>query len=156
MRKTCIMWSFGLVFLTAGLLACGGGGGNGGSFEISGTITLASTGQPIVQAMLTLFGSGSGVIFTDDNGFYRFSGLQDGVYNILPSDTGYTFLPTELILTISGQSLTGQNILAYATAPAALTAAEAVSTDGGRPGDLQTAGGVDPGFPVPPVATSGE
>jgi hypothetical protein len=125
MRRDIINLLMGLFFLAvgAGLSACGGGGeiGNGGVNSISGAINL-STGVGIFQVSLALFGDGSGNIFTDSNGFYQFSNLQDGTYSIVPSKTGYTFLPPVLTVTIDGASLTGQNFLAYATASQNLTA----------------------------------
>ena len=151
MRKTIITFTLGLAFLIAGLSACGGGGGNGGPNEISGTITLATTGQPVAQVSLTLFGSGSGNTFTDANGFYIFSGLQDGVYNIVPSKTGYTFLLPELTVSISGQSLTDQNFLAYATAPTTPAAADVA---GANSEDPQTGTDATAGFPEPPLLES--
>ena len=118
MRNNVMALLLGLAFLMSGLSACGGGEGNGGPYEISGTINLKPTGRPVFQVSLTLFGSGSGITLTDTEGFYSFPGLQDGTYNIIPSKTGYTFLPPVITVTISGTSLTGQNFLAYATAAA--------------------------------------
>jgi hypothetical protein len=122
MRRSVINLMLGLLFLSAGLTACGGGGepGDDGSIGISGAITLSTTGVGLFQVSLTLFGSGSGNTFTDFNGFYRFSGLEDGTYNIIPNKTGYTFLPPTLTVTVTGASLTGQNFLAFATVPANL------------------------------------
>ena len=115
MRNNVIRLLFGLAILISSLSACGGGGGNDGPNEIAGSINLATTGQPVFQVSLTLYGSGSGNTFSDATGYYSFSGLQDGTYNITPSKTGYTFSPPVLTVTISGKSLTGQNFLAYAT-----------------------------------------
>jgi hypothetical protein len=118
-RRDIINLMLGLFFLTAGLSACGSGEtGNGGANSISGTIAVSTNGVGLSQVSLTLFGSGSGNIFTDFNGFYSFPGLLDGTYTIIPSKTGYIFLPTELVITINGASLTDQNFIAYATAPA--------------------------------------
>ena len=120
MRRKANALMLGLLFLATGLTACGGGGetGNGGVNTISGAITLSTTGVGVFQVSLTLFGDGSGNTFTDSNGFYSFPGLQDGTYNIVPMKAGYTFLPPTLTVTISGASLTEQNFLAYAAAPA--------------------------------------
>lgn len=120
MRRNIINLVLVLVFLAAGLSACGGGGetGNGGANSISGTITILSTGAGLVDVSLALFGSGSDNTFTDYNGFYSFSGLRDGTYTIVPSKTGYTFLPPELSVTINGANMTNQNFTANAIAPA--------------------------------------
>jgi hypothetical protein len=151
MQKTVITLTLGLALLIGSLFACGGGGGGGGSNEISGIITLATTGQPVPQVLLTLFGSGSGNTFTDPNGFYIFSGLQDGIYNIVPSKAGYTFLLPELIVTVSGQSLTNQNFLAYVSPPAIPAAADMAGAGGG---ETQTGSDAAASFIGPPLLES--
>jgi hypothetical protein len=115
MRRCSITLVLFLFFLMAGLSACGGGGENTGGNSISGTITVSATGVGLPDVSLTLFGCGSGNKFTDFNGSYRFSGLPDGTCDILPSKTGYTFLPPLLTVGINGASLTDQNFLAYTT-----------------------------------------
>ncbi|MHB9098602.1 MAG: carboxypeptidase-like regulatory domain-containing protein [Syntrophales bacterium] len=119
----------GLLLLTAGLADCGGGEENIniGGHSISGTITVSTNGVGLSNVSLTLFGCTSGNKFTDFNGSYLFSGLPDGTCDILPSKTGYTFLPPLLTVTINGASLTDQNFQAYATAAANLTTLD--STD---------------------------
>ncbi len=109
----------GLILLAAGIFACGGGEETAaaGGQSISGTIIISATGAGLPDVSLTLFGCGSGNKFTDFNGSYRFSGLPDGTCDILPSKTGYTFLPPLLTVTINGASLADQNFLAYAAAP---------------------------------------
>ena len=114
MGKRAVVLIAGLVLLIAGLSSCGGGTpADDGTVGISGTIRLSTTGAPVFQVSLNLFGSDSGNIFTDFNGFYRFSNLRDGTYTIVPAKTGYTFLPPTLTVTISGASLTEQNFLAF-------------------------------------------
>ena len=115
MRNKVLVLSWGLLFLVVGLIACGGGGGqtNPGPNEISGTAFVADTGAPLFQVSLTMFGSGSGVTFTDPNGFYSFSGLGNGTYNLVPALTGYTFLPPEAIVTVNGQGVITQDFMAY-------------------------------------------
>jgi hypothetical protein len=114
MRKELINLILGLFFVAAGLSACGGVEENGNQSgidgnSISGTITISGNGTGLSGVTLTLFGSGSGITISDSNGFYRFSGLQDGTYNIIPSKTGYSFLPSTLTLIVNGASVTGQN-----------------------------------------------
>lgn len=117
MRRSSITSLLSLLFLAAGISACGGGAENVGAHSISGTITVSATGVGLPDVSLTLFGCGSGNKFTDFNGSYRFSGLPDGTCDVLPSKAGYTFLPPLLTVTINGESLTDQNFLAYAASP---------------------------------------
>ena len=133
MGKRGIALIAGLVLLVAGLGSCGGGTpADDGTIGVSGTIRLSTTGAPVFQVSLNLFGSGSGNAFTDFNGFYRFSNLPDGTYTIVPAKTGFTFLPPTLTVTISGASLAEQNFLAF-TVPAA-DPAEAEPTAAAPPG----------------------
>jgi hypothetical protein len=134
MRRNVINLLLGLFFLAAGagLSACGGGAENGNidGNSISGTITVSAKGIGLPDVSLTLFGSGSGNTFTDFNGFYRFSGLPDGTYNILPSKTGYTFLPPLLTVTVNGANLTGQDIIASASAVVTYGISGAITANG--------------------------
>jgi hypothetical protein len=134
MRRNVINLLLGLFFLAAGvgLSGCGGGGENGtiGDNSISGTITVEAHGVALPDVSLTLFGSGSGNTFTDFNGFYRFSGLPDGTYNILPSKAGYTFLPSVLTVTVNGANLTGQDIIASRSAVVTYGISGTITTNG--------------------------
>lgn len=107
-------------FLLAGFCSCGGPTREeDGTIGISGTIRVAATGAPVFQVSLTLFGSGSGNVYTDLNGYYRFSNLQDGTYTVVPEKIGFTFLPPTLTVTVSGASVSDQDFLAFGVPAAA-------------------------------------
>jgi hypothetical protein len=80
---------------------------------ISGTIT--SGGAPLANITVTRSGSGSTTATTDSSGNYSFSGLQNGSYTLTPSNTGYTFSPASLSVTVNGANVTGLNFTATAT-----------------------------------------
>jgi len=95
------------------------------TYSVSGIVT--SEGSPMSGVTVTLSGGAAATTTTDSNGFYGFSGLDNGNYTITPSKTGYTFTPTSKTVTISGGDVTGQNFTGTAipppSAPSGLTAA---------------------------------
>lgn len=104
------------MFLILSLLtACGGGGGSSGTtpnpspstYSISGTVT--SSGSGLQGVSMTLSGASSASATTDTSGNYTFAGLVNGGYTLTPSQTGYTFTPTNIAVTINGDMVTGQN-----------------------------------------------
>ena len=104
-----------MIFFTVFLLtACGGGGGssdptppNPSTYSISGTVT--SSGTVLQGVSVTLSGSSSASVTTDASGKYTFTGLANGGYTLTPSQTGYTFTPTNIAVTLNGATVTGQN-----------------------------------------------
>ncbi|MCL5024018.1 MAG: carboxypeptidase regulatory-like domain-containing protein [Nitrospirae bacterium] len=84
------------------------GGGGGGNYSISGTIS--GLGGSI--ATVTLSGAASATTSTDGSGNYGFTGLSNGNYTVAPSLSGYTFSPTNRSVTVSGANVTGQNFTA--------------------------------------------
>lgn len=85
--------------------------GNKHKMSISGTVTGAS-------ATITLSGTLSGTQATDSFGNYTFPNLVNGSYVVAPSHSGYTFSPSTVAVSISGNnSVTGVNFTATAIAP---------------------------------------
>ena len=80
------------------------------TYSISGTVNGSA-------ATLTLSGASSAST-TTQSGSYSFSGLANGTYLVTPSQTGYTFVPSSTLVTISGAAVSATNFLAVATAPA--------------------------------------
>ena len=66
-------------------------------------------------ATLTLSGAASGSTATDALGNYSFSGLQNGLYVIAPSQSGFAFLPSTAAITINGSSVNGVDFAAALT-----------------------------------------
>ncbi|OGS19767.1 MAG: hypothetical protein A3J83_03380 [Elusimicrobia bacterium RIFOXYA2_FULL_40_6] len=66
-------------------------------YFIIGNVVRRYTTTPISAVTMTLSGAGSGVSTTDDTGYYDFTGLLEGNYTVMPSKTGYTFIPSSKI-----------------------------------------------------------
>src|SRR5260370_816406 len=61
------------------------------TYSISGTITPTAGGS---GATVTLSGAATATTTANSSGTYTFSGLANGTYAVTPSNTGYTFNPT--------------------------------------------------------------
>ena len=99
------------------LYGCGGGGDGGGgvplkvTHSISGQTTL-DNGSGLSSVTMTLTGASSDNVITDASGNYTFTGLDNGIYTVIPSKTGYTFSPTFSPQTVSGANKTAVNFIA--------------------------------------------
>jgi len=85
------------------------------TYSISGTVT--SGGSALGGVTISLSGAASASTTTDLNGFYGFSGLNNGNYTVTPTKTGFTFSPTSRNVTISGSDVIAQNFTATAILP---------------------------------------
>jgi hypothetical protein len=74
------------------------------TWSISGTITPAAVGVTV-----NLTGTSNGATVTDSSGNYSFGGLANGNYVLTPSQSGYSFAPPALTVTVAGGNVTGQN-----------------------------------------------
>ncbi len=84
----------------------------GGIYSISGSVRLPSgsvPGKPVPGVVMTLTGDATGTVTTDNYGNYTFRGLPNGNYTVTPAKTGYTFMPVNIIVTVSGANKTGQS-----------------------------------------------
>lgn len=72
------------------------------TYSISGTISGSS-------ATVSLSGPSSGTTSTNASGNYTFSGLQNGLYAVVPSRTGYSFTPSSTAVTLQSASVSGIN-----------------------------------------------
>src|SRR5258708_11444996 len=72
-------------------------------FSISGTINPAAGGS---GAALTLGGAAKATTTADSSGSYRFAGLPNGTYTIVPSHAGFTFTPTSQTATARRANVT--------------------------------------------------
>lgn len=82
-----------------------------GPYSISGTVTGGTSG---LQGVTVTLGS-TATVSTDANGNYTFSGLMDGTYVITPTMSGYTFMPSSIVVTVAGSNVTGQIFTATRT-----------------------------------------
>jgi fibronectin type 3 domain-containing protein len=62
-----------------------------------------------------LGGASSASTVANGSGAYTFSGLANGAYTVTPTNTGYTFSPTEQNVTVSGSNVGNINFTATAT-----------------------------------------
>jgi hypothetical protein len=69
----------------------------------------------IAGATITYTGISSGSVPADANGNYTLPGLANGSYTVTPSLAGYSFAPTSLSPTVSGQYVAGVSFVATNT-----------------------------------------
>jgi hypothetical protein len=74
------------------------------TYSISGTVTGTSVSG--VRVTLGSAGANPQSALTDDSGNYRFNGLVDGSYTVIPGKTGYTYSPTTRDVSVSGADTT--------------------------------------------------
>ena len=79
------------------------------TYAISGTISPAAGGS---GATVTLSGAAGATTVTNASGGYSFSGLANGTYAVTPSNTGYTFSPASMNVTIIAANVPGVNFTA--------------------------------------------
>jgi len=82
-----------------------------GPYSISGTVTGGTSG---LQGVTVTLGS-TATVSTDATGNYTFSGLMDGTYVITPTMSGYTFMPSSVVVTVAGSNVSGQIFTATRT-----------------------------------------
>jgi hypothetical protein len=124
------------------------------TYNISGKVSGAS-------ATLTLSGAASASTKTDGSGNYSFTGLQNGIYIVAASQSGYTFSPSTSTVTISDTSVSGVNFLSTAVVtpiPHSVILSWNASTSSNLKGyavyRAETAGGAFTKLTVSPVAAT--
>jgi hypothetical protein len=80
-------------------------------YSISGKVI--GSAPPII----CLTGQATGTTSADNSGNYIFSGLSNGLYTVTPTQTAYTFNPSFITTTLSGDSVTLEDIQEYWTDP---------------------------------------
>lgn len=82
----------------------------GGQFSISGTITRLQNKSNFVipdsGVTVNLKGAAPATTTTDSNGDYFFAGLAAGDYVVKPVNTGFTYTPAKINVTITGTDVT--------------------------------------------------
>jgi hypothetical protein len=104
-----------LAALALALGACGGGGDSPSPPPPTHAITGNVSGATDVKLELSGV-STTAATTTDGSGNYRFAGLADGTYTIVPSKLGHALWPARLAVTVSGADAIGPNFSALALA----------------------------------------
>ena len=73
------------------------------TYSITGTVAL--TGGPLQNVVVTLSGSSTGTFTTGSDGKYSFTGLANGTYTLTPALTGYVFNPNPIVVVVSGSNM---------------------------------------------------
>ncbi len=100
---------FALLPLLVFLHGCAGAvtaNSSSGAFSVTGSISPAADGN---GAMIALSGPTSLTTTGNSSGTYSFSGLNNGIYTVTPSRTGYIFSPTVNSFTVEGGNVSGVN-----------------------------------------------
>lgn len=84
------------------------------TYTVSGNISGTS-------ATVSLSGLSGATTATDSSGNYSFTGLQNGLYVVVPSKTGYSFSPATKSVTVNSASVSGVNFTAVVLPPAPRT-----------------------------------
>ncbi|MDY6934289.1 MAG: Ig-like domain-containing protein [Spirochaetota bacterium] len=80
------------------------------SLSISGTVSIEGTGLEGVE--ITLTGPVTMETITNSSGEYSFRDIMNGTYQVIPSKTGYDFLPVEIIVIVDNDDVSAQDFLA--------------------------------------------
>jgi hypothetical protein len=80
-----------------------------GTYSISGQVT--SNGFGVSAVTVALSGADSATAYTDPNGNYVFTGLENGSYTVTPGKAGWTFTPASSPQTVSGADIPGVNFI---------------------------------------------
>ncbi|MEK6747831.1 MAG: carboxypeptidase regulatory-like domain-containing protein [Pseudomonadota bacterium] len=100
------------------------------TYSIAGNIA-TSSGSGINGVTLTLSGGGTGSVTTDANGNYIISGLNNGVYTVTPSLTGYSFVPSNRTATLNNANVAGINYVGTPPPPPTYTLSGRVTNANG-------------------------
>jgi hypothetical protein len=85
----------------------------GTTYTISGTISPSAGGS---GATVTLSGAAGATTTASSSGVYSFTALGNGSYTVTPSNSGYSYSPTNQAVTINGASVSGVNFTASTSA----------------------------------------
>lgn len=108
-----------------------------GDFGITGTVSPPADGA---GTALALGGAAIGSTIADGSGNYSFSGLGNGSYLVVPSKSGYTFVPSSRVVTVNGASVASVDFTA-AVAPPTYSVSGTISPVTGGAGATVTLSG---------------
>ncbi len=89
------------------------------TYTISGRIT--SNGTGLSSVFVAVSGSGTGVVLTDADGNYTFTGVRAGSYVITPTLIGFAFTPVNRPVDVTTASVTGMDFAAVPLTPGTVT-----------------------------------
>ncbi len=83
------------------------------TYSISGTIS----GAGGAGATVNLTGAKTATTTANASGGYSFTGLANGSYTVTPSQSGYSYAPASMAVTVNGASMAAVNFTSTAVAP---------------------------------------
>lgn len=73
------------------------------TYTISGNVTIE--GDTFANVTINLTGASTSSATTGSNGDFSFSGLANGTYTLIPSNSGYIFNPVSTVVTVNGANV---------------------------------------------------
>jgi len=95
------------------------------TYRISGTVS----GDSVAGIAISLTGDKAASATTDASGKFSFTGIQNGHYTIAASQSGYTFQPLSIAITVKDADVAGQNFASTTSATPTFTVSGTVSGD---------------------------
>ena len=80
-----------------------------GIVTTTNTLSGIISGEVIQGVTVNLYGSTTVTATSDVNGYYQFTGLNDGSYTVIPTMTGVAFTPGNLVVAVAGTTATGND-----------------------------------------------
>jgi hypothetical protein len=117
-----------VVLLLVSFTAVGCGGGNSGTYTISGNISSSGKGlQGVIVALNEISWATS---TTDATGNYAIKNIGIGNYTVTPKRTGYTFSPPLLTAVVNDSNVSGQDFIVTSNSSLTCTAGNGSGTNG--------------------------
>jgi hypothetical protein len=82
------------------------------TYDISGQVTNNYGGAPVDGVTMTISGT-SNIDVTNISGYYSFTGLESGIYSVIPSKLGYSFVPSYQSYNPLSTDQSSQDYVAY-------------------------------------------
>jgi inhibitor of cysteine peptidase len=89
--------------------------------SLAGIVTTTNTLSGIISGEVTqgitvnLYGRVNSTATSDVNGYYQFTGLDDGSYTVIPTANGVAFTPGNLVVTVAGTTATANDFTTVKT-----------------------------------------
>ncbi|MDH4275722.1 MAG: carboxypeptidase regulatory-like domain-containing protein, partial [Gammaproteobacteria bacterium] len=102
------------------------------TYTLSGQVT-SGANTALSGATVTLSGAADATATTDASGNYSFANLGNGDYAVTPTKNGYTFVPSDTLVTINGDNVANINFAGTATAVTTYTISGQVTAAANAP-----------------------